>query len=50
MDFNVCSLYVLQLDGKGFIREFAGEDFPRWTGIQLTEAGILKAIELDLLK
>ena len=39
-----------QLESKGFIREFVGDDSPRWTGIQLTEAGILKAIELDLHK
>lgn len=39
-----------QLDGKGLIEESRGEDSPRWTGIQLTEAGIDKAIELELLK
>lgn len=41
---------VNQLEGKGLIREFVGGDSPRWTGIRLTEAGILKAIELDLHK
>lgn len=39
-----------QLEGKGLIKEFIGGDSPRWTGIQLTEDGIVKAIEFDLCK
>jgi len=39
-----------QLGAKGLIKEFVGDDSPSWTGIQLTEAGIWKAIELDLSK
>jgi hypothetical protein len=41
---------INQLEAKGFISEFVGDDSPRWTGIQLTEAGMEKAIELELHK
>ena len=38
-----------QLEIKGLIKEFQGRNSPRWTGIVLTEAGIEKAIELEVL-
>ena len=41
---------VEELEGKGLIEESRGEDSPPWTGMQLTEAGIEKAIELELRK
>ena len=37
-----------QLEAKGMIEEFEGMNSPCWTGIVLTEAGIEKAIELEL--